>query len=276
MVEAAKSDNPSTWRPFEAALDILCNGNGFYDGVQFALGDGWCGIDLDDVLVDGSLIPWNDEFLGSCAHPNLMLPPAEIIRQIGSYSEISPSGNGIKIFGRGITPAHRKKHVRGGQAIEIYSEGRFFCCTGNGSGQLEDIWEKAVTLHRLVFGDAPRVSRRKLDGITVYNPVIPETKIPNSQDKYVWLKIFSSGWKGEAQRLFSGIVEPGRQSEADFKLAYMLSTYTRDPGQIARMMHSTKLVREKWQKHKTYLGWTIAKALERRALSELARKDRTK
>lgn len=85
------------------------------------------GIDLDGCLVDGVLLPWAQA----------------IVDEVGSYTEISPSGTGVKIFFTLEEKARAtklyRKHVQwpkhGGQAkawgIECYiSGGRFFTVTG--------------------------------------------------------------------------------------------------------------------------------------------------
>ncbi len=63
----------------------------------------------------------------------------EIINKLDSYSEISPSGTGVKIFVRGKSPFDTGKNKKfpqyGGEGkkeagIEIYDHGRFFCITG--------------------------------------------------------------------------------------------------------------------------------------------------
>ena len=85
------------------------------------------GIDLDGCLVDGALLPWAQE----------------IVDEVGSYCEISPSGIGVKIFFI-LEPETKvkllRKHVQwpkhGSQkkawGIECYlTGGRFFTVTGN-------------------------------------------------------------------------------------------------------------------------------------------------
>ena len=80
-------------------------------GYVFMLEDPFSGIDLDDCF-DGQ-----------------KLEPAQqaIVRKLDSFSEISPSGRGVKIFVEGKLPGPNKNTP----AIEMYSHSRFFTVTGN-------------------------------------------------------------------------------------------------------------------------------------------------
>lgn len=73
----AKSNDPSTWLTF-AELPL-----GAADGPGIFLGDGLQGVDLDACLdADGILEEW----------------AAEVVTRLGSYTEVSPSGRGLKVF----------------------------------------------------------------------------------------------------------------------------------------------------------------------------------
>jgi hypothetical protein len=118
----AKSNDPGTWATFAE-----CNGRGQFVG--FFLGGGWFGVDLDNCLVDGELLPW----------------AAEIVERFpAAYIEVSPSGKGAKLFCRGAPPEMkgRKKiveKIEGGKAraIEVYANGRYFAVTGEAMQAVE-------------------------------------------------------------------------------------------------------------------------------------------
>lgn len=83
-------------------------------GVGFVLGGEWVGIDLDDVRdpVSGSLLP----------------------RAAGGFVDISPSGAGVKLIGRGTwARRNRARHPDGGE-VEVYGSGRYFTVTGRNIG----------------------------------------------------------------------------------------------------------------------------------------------
>jgi putative DNA primase/helicase len=112
----ASSTDPTTWGSFDEALAATkrygCNGVGFV----FSAEDPYAGVDLD------ACIDQDDE----------LTPMArEIIESLDSYTEVSPSGNGLHCIVRGKVPARaRKQGVLDGQKVEIYSQARFFCSTG--------------------------------------------------------------------------------------------------------------------------------------------------
>lgn len=106
----ASSTNPSTWTQFAAAWAAYQRGG--VDGIGFVLGDGWAGVDLDDHLDgDGRLSPFADH----------------VLQRLNSYHEVSPSGEGVKVFVRGDVERSYADHQNG---IEIYKGGRYFTVTG--------------------------------------------------------------------------------------------------------------------------------------------------
>jgi hypothetical protein len=110
--DAAK-DPPQ--KPFVQALTDYTNGNGCgIEGVGFFFtqADDFCGVDLDTCrdADTGEIEGWAQK----------------IIALLNSYSEVSPSGSGIKIFLRGKLPGDRRRKGR----IEVYDRGRYFTVTG--------------------------------------------------------------------------------------------------------------------------------------------------
>jgi putative DNA primase/helicase len=117
----ARADDPSTWarvaQAVRAAVEHEFDGIGF----EFSVDDPYFGVDVDNCLKGGEVLPW-------------AIPILEAIA--GTYGEISPSGNGIKFIGRGKLPADKGTR-RGGfgpdgtGALEVYDHGRYFAITGN-------------------------------------------------------------------------------------------------------------------------------------------------
>ena len=107
---AASSTNPATWA---AHADAKAASPGV--GVGFVLnGDGVMCIDLDHCVTDGELAPWAAEILAS-------LPP--------TYTELSPSGTGLHVWGWGFVGRGRKIR-RGDVCVELYDRGRYVTVTG--------------------------------------------------------------------------------------------------------------------------------------------------
>ncbi len=112
----AKSNDPSTWSTFVEACNALQQGK--YDGIGFMFHecDPYAGGDLDDCIrEDGTIAP----------------VALDILASMNTYSEISPSGTGIKFFVKGKLPKNLGVTPIGdGVTIELYDHVRFFTMTG--------------------------------------------------------------------------------------------------------------------------------------------------
>jgi predicted P-loop ATPase len=114
---AASSTDPATWCSFERAIEAFDDGNYAGIGFVFSSTDPYIGIDLDKCYLDGALRPWAREI---------------IERFADTYAEISPSGEGIKVFAKGKLPVQSgKKWNFDDGGIEIYDHARFFTVTAN-------------------------------------------------------------------------------------------------------------------------------------------------
>ncbi|MGI9297786.1 MAG: hypothetical protein ACR2QC_07800 [Gammaproteobacteria bacterium] len=108
----ASVTDPSTWSSFQAVTSAFID-SADINGVGFVLSksDPYIFVDLDKCIKDGKLATWADL----------------LVRQIDSFTEISPSGRGIHIILRGSLPGRSR---RKGQ-IEIYDRERYFTVTGD-------------------------------------------------------------------------------------------------------------------------------------------------
>jgi len=124
----AKTNDPETWHDHETC--VVQYRSGYHAGVGFVLGHGFCGLDLDGCRcpksgeLDSWALPWLSRFQGADA-----------------YSEVSPSGTGVKVFFRSrrtFSGVKQKLDLpqKYGKApgIELYSAGRFFCVTAVACG----------------------------------------------------------------------------------------------------------------------------------------------
>lgn len=111
----ASVSNPEHWCCYaEAGVAYLCDD---YTGLGFVLGGGWSGVDLDDCIDEsGNLADW----------------ARDIVTELNSYTEVSPSGRGLKVFCKGPLPGGKrgKRAKVGVGAVEMYCEGRYFTVTG--------------------------------------------------------------------------------------------------------------------------------------------------
>jgi primase-polymerase (primpol)-like protein len=84
-------------------------------GLGFVLGDGVGCIDLDHCLVNG--VPTDAATEVLAAYP-------------GNYVEVSPSGDGLHIWGS-AEPEPGTRRVEDGLSVERYSTGRYITVTGS-------------------------------------------------------------------------------------------------------------------------------------------------
>jgi putative DNA primase/helicase len=233
----ARADDPGTWASFDAA--VAAYGEKQMDGVGyvFSTDDPYCGVDLDDVLTDGVL------------HP----AARQIVEELQTYGEISPSGNGVKLIVRGTKPGKRARTGKTPWAsqFEIYDAGRYFTLTGNRVGS----W-------------SIREAQKALDA--VYARMFPNDGIEGNDDlseRYAMLTrdddtVLEAARKdGRFERLFRGDTTAyGSPSEADMAFTGMLARHTGDRDQLLRLWQASGLWREKSER-RDYQDATMERAL---------------
>lgn len=160
----ADSSSPHTWTKYDAVVEAYHKGG--YDGIGYVFDpiDPYAGVDLDDCINADGIIKSNAK---------------AILDKLNSYSEISPSGKGIKIFVKATNPVNiEKKDGKFQQGfksekpdleIEVYYGNRFFTLTGNRltdySTAIEDRDRALTTIFKEVFKD-----RNYFDGDQVPGP----------------------------------------------------------------------------------------------------------
>jgi len=130
--QCAKPGVPETWGKYPTAVQCVVHGLAKGIGYEFNA-NGIYGIDLDHVLDKSGVI----------------MPEArEIIEQLNSYTEISPSRRGIHIF---VTAdnVNLTRHRRQGGFVEIYDRARYFRVTGNVYEGFNQIADRPMELQRL-------------------------------------------------------------------------------------------------------------------------------
>jgi len=106
----ASPTDPSTWGTYEEALQALERYDGL--GVGLTEEDPFVGIDLDNCVdpETGEVAAW----------------ASEIVDALDSYTELSPSGTGLRVFAHGELPPGRRRKGD----VEMYDWGRYFTITG--------------------------------------------------------------------------------------------------------------------------------------------------
>lgn len=120
----ASSTNLADWTSFAAAVRFLRTDRS-YDGPGFCLGDGFAGIDFD-----------------GCRDPETGVLEASVrewVKRFDSYTEVSPSGTGVKVFMHGRLPegatGNKRNGALGVKAVEVYDHARYFTVTGHPAGR---------------------------------------------------------------------------------------------------------------------------------------------
>lgn len=134
--------NPAHWAGYDAAFSTLTHYRFLWMGFVFHESDPYSGVDLD-----GCCKPECERIRTRDDIEDWAL---RIIDLVSSYTEISPSGKGVKIFARG-TIAESLKHSMGEHVgIEIYSKQRYFTVTGaHLAGTPSNICEAQAALDQL-------------------------------------------------------------------------------------------------------------------------------
>ncbi len=233
----AKSDDPTTWGTLTEARQSARERD--YEGVGFVFTaeDPFCGVDLDAVLnpETGEVEEW----------------AMEIVRELDSYTEISPSGNGLHIILRAELPAGGNRKGR----IEIYDRGRFFTVTGHhlpGTPKLvKDRQPQLDALHRRLFPARAVPSRNGYTGEVADEDLIEKATAAANGEKFRLL--WSGDWEGAGY---------GSRSEADLALCSMIAFWTGpDEVRVADLFSRSGLAREKWARP-DYRQRTLSRALE--------------
>ncbi len=188
-------------------------------GFVFTVDDPFCGVDLDDSISsdNGQLKPW----------------AKSIVNQMDSYTEISPSSCGVKVFLKGCKPGNRCRKAYHDGEVEIYDRDRFFTLTGlrlpEASAVVEERHDALNALYREIFGTD--------DDISVI-PTLPSHggngHVNLDDDEIICLasrqrrsgEKFAALWAGRWKEHFNS------PSEANSSVIFTLAFYSKDPAQL--------------------------------------------
>ncbi|MCH9647758.1 MAG: hypothetical protein K0U98_05930 [Deltaproteobacteria bacterium] len=250
----ASTTDPSTWGSFDQALSAFNQALSAFrtseklDGIGyvFSKGDPFCGVDLDDCLgEDGHLLPW----------------AREIVEQLDTYTEISPSGRGLKLFLEGELPPGRRRKGN----VEMYDAGRYFTVTGDHfpgtPTEVKKRQAQLMALHGSLFATAQVAITASDSSVQESASFLDDQKLlekarrAKNGDKFCAL--FDHGDTSSYE---------GDDSRADLALCSILAFWCEgDSVGIDRLFRQSKLMRGKWDSQRgesTYGARTIAAACE--------------
>jgi putative DNA primase/helicase len=254
----ASSTNPTTWTG--------------YDNIKGIVGNETKGI---GIVTDGTFIGFD---LDGCRNPQtgeITQWAQRLIDVLGCYTEITPSGYGVRVYTLGKLPEGSRRFSLALSAgfgdkvgIECYDTGRYFTVTGNIVGSVTSLQSpNIVQAHQLcadLSREYPSDKRKAAAGsnATDTNSSVQFTLKPGGLTSKLAVLMYGditsrSPFVVENEY---GRVESPSQSEADFSLVTMLAMkYGNNPDQIDSDFRESVLYREKWER----LGeQTIAKAIK--------------
>ena len=226
-------------------------------GIGFSFRDGVFGVDYDHVLdpTTHDLLPEWDHLRSE-------------IDALNSYTEISPSGEGLHVYAR-MSDQEKwkdgKAHKKGN--CEIYFNKRFFTVTGDEWGPTKGRPFNASVQNEVIQAIIERIEGAKKE--THREKERAGWGKSLISDDEILARLFREKEKGEDwKRLYyeGNISGYNSQSEADLALCAKLAFYSRcDKGVMNKLFRGSKLYRAKWdEKHgnETYGEMTILKACE--------------
>lgn len=240
--------DPQCWLSLDAARRLNHRGG---DGVGFSLGrEGYAdlvGVDFDHCL---------DE-LGNIINPDVK----RLVEALDSYTERTPSGDGLHVWVKGTIPAAGRRKDEAG--IEFYAKDRYLTVTGRHlDGTPTGIHGRQKALNALwdeLFGDArPKAQTR------------PKSK-PNGHAKLSDDELIEKARRAKDGDKFKALFDAGDtsgyggdDSAADLALLSRLAFWTnRDAERMETMFGRSALgQRDKWTDRPDYRKRTIAKAIE--------------
>lgn len=254
----ASSTDPETWSTLETALKVSKQvGITFHDRLLL-------GIDIDHCLKKGT---------NKITHEK-STEIAELIIEADSYTEISPSGEGLHIYlalKEELTLESNRK-----APYEAYTEGRYFTFTGNSYKDVKDIrlveHKEALRLLALIGypWNVPSDTAGGLQGsddvrgverVSSVGRSAEERALDGLTDTQIKRKMFV---RKEIEELWNAKTDTKDFSKADASLLSHLAFWTRkDPEQMERLWLSSPLgQREKTQKRVDYRNRSISFAIK--------------
>lgn len=195
----------------------------------------------------------------------------------GAAMELSASGKGLHLFGRGIAPEHGCRNDALG--LEFYTEGRFVALTGT-SAMGDAATDHTVALARFVADYMPPGAGKHSGAFELTTVPEPAWRGPVEDDELLRRALnsrsaasafgagasFADLWNADTERLRVTYPDPARlydASAADAALISHLAFWTGRHGErIERLMRQSALRREKWDRE-DYLPRSICEVLAR-------------
>jgi hypothetical protein len=252
----ASVTDPTQYSTFFRAVQAYERGS--YDGIGFALGDGWVGYDLDHCRdpETGELLPWAQA----------------IIDAWHTYAEASQSGTGVHGIGHGAWPVDARHKIG---PVEAYGKAcgsdRFFTVTGahleGTPTTITDVSTRTDILSTMLTAVGEYLNPKKPDPQPT--PAAAQDYAPAVEldDEAILAHLFGAKNGAKMRTFYDGDNgEHPSDSEADLALCSGFAFYTDDLKQIDRLFRGSARLRPKWDQPSgqgmTYGERTITRALQ--------------
>lgn len=171
------------------------------------------------------------------ANGELTEKAARVVKELDTYTEVSPSGKGLRLIARGRLPEGRRRSGK----LEMYDCDRFVTITGNvygGEKTVENRTEELLAVHSRELGGG--------NGSAAPSPPPePVSEPPRHEDEEVLEAMFKSKNGAKLQKLYDGDNSDydDDKSRGDLALMGGLAFFTNyHPEQAERLFRASKRV----------------------------------
>ena len=228
----ASVNEPGSWCSYTEAINAVAGYHGI--GFVLTLSDPFCFVDFD-----------------ATTDPVEMQRQQELRDALDSYSELSPSGQGLHIICKAMLPNGRRKG-----AIEIYSSGRYMTMTG------ATFDAKPIEYRQSVASEL----WASLQGVAANAEFSAHSEPETMSDREVYDQGVAATNGAKFLDLWNGdfhTYHHGDHSAADFALIDMLAFYTQNREQIARLFLLSGLGKRPKALRVKYVSDMITRAFDR-------------
>jgi hypothetical protein len=258
---ASNAHDETIQLPASAAIDLAERmGPSYGVGFVFNASDGFWFLDIDDCLMSNN---WSE------------LATSLLAALPGAAVEVSVSGKGLHVFGRGTIPEHSSKNTALG--LEFYHDGRFVALTGaNAIGSAATDCSAGVAWLVANYFPAKAAGDADIDWSNTPDPDMSDDQLidlmlrtKSASTQFGGKASIAALWAADVKVLAKAFPDSGNRaydaSGADQALANHLAWWCRkNAAWMWALMWKSGLRRDKWNPetgHKDYLARTIANAI---------------
>nr|WP_300834399.1 AAA family ATPase [uncultured Acetatifactor sp.] len=268
--QRARVDHPEDFAPLDGTMTAFQSGS--YSGIGILITGNLCAIDIDNCIDDNG---------------QLSLMAADVVNRMQAYTEISPSGRGLRILFVINQPVDKDMYYVNNPDIhmEIYTDStkKYVTLTGNTivpaqlewrSPQLQIVLDKYMRRPKPLPKPVPAPPNTDGETIRLPQPAPPPTQAPNAPEQLerlaqlVVYKATAARNGSEFTALMNGdtTAYKGDESAADLAFCNKLAFWTqKNPALMDYIFRKSRLFRDKWDRPtggSTYGAITIQHAID--------------